>query len=98
MRHRQPDYGRWGVGYIVQQVFLLGLGIVMGQDISTWDPVDTGCNIIQARGIDLGDRMYVDGGMIINQQYYLLGIDKPYNFWTMIPWQSEPPSDQCPTY
>lgn len=75
-------------------MFLLGLGIVMGQDISTWDPVDTVCNIIQARGVVLEDKMYVDGGMVINQQYYLLGRDKPYNFSTLIPWQSEPPSDQ----
>ena len=103
MRRQRSGYCRWGVGYIVQRgaalLYLLGLGdIVMGQGNgnSTWDPVKTVCNIAHARGVILGDKMYVDGGQIMDQQYYLFGIDKPCYNSAMDRWQSGFPSKQCP--
>ena len=103
MSPKKYGYGQWGVGYIVRQgaafVCLLGFGdIVIGQGsgISTWDPVKTICNINLARGVIVGQMMYVDGGEIIDQQNYQFGIDKPYYYSNMFPWQSKSPSDQCP--
>ena len=91
-------YGRWGgVGYIVQWAFLLGLDdIVIGQGSSTWDPVNTVCSIVLAQGVVLGDKMYVDGGEILNQQYFLNGVDKPYFSSGMTRWQSGSSFNWCP--
>ena len=95
-RQRSVGYGRWGVGYIAQRaavlVCLLGFGdTVMGQVSSEWDPVKTVCNMVVARGVVLGDKMYVDGGEIMDQQNYKDGIDKPYPNSNMARWQSECP-------
>lgn len=96
MRQRSSN-GQWGMGYIIQRgaalMCLLGWGnIVMGQGISTWDPVKTVCNMAYARGIVLGSKMFVDGGEIMDQQNYLDGTDKPYRNSNMFRWQSECPS------
>ena len=61
----------------------------MSQGTSTWDPVKTVCNINLARGVVLGDKMYVDGGDIMDEQYYQSGTD---NSTEMTWWQSEFPS------
>lgn len=96
MRHQQPgNNGRWGVRYIVRQACLLGLGgIVMGQGDKY--PVEDVCNIALARGIVLGDKMYVDGGRIIEKEQYNSSEDKPAYFGDLKWVQSEPPSNQCP--
>ena len=104
MKGQRCSGGRWGLGYIVQRgrtalVCLLGFGdIIMGQASSeaTWDPVKTTCNMDLARGVVVGNKMYVDGGEIMDQQNYLFGIDQPYYESNMIRWQSELPSDLCP--
>ena len=94
MGHQRSGYGRWGIGYIVL-VCLLGLGdIVMGQERSTWDPIKQVCNMALARGVVLGDKMYVDGGQIMDEMYYKFGVDKPSYSSGMTWWQSE--SNQCP--
>ena len=103
MRHQRAGYGRWGVRYIFQRVWLLGLwDIVMGQisstQDSTWDPVKTVCSIVLARGIVLGDKMYVDGGEIVDQQYFRFGIDMPVDSGNIMRWQSESPFNQCPIF
>ena len=78
MRRQWSGYDRWGVVYIVQRaelVCLLGLGdIVLGQG-STWNPVTTACNIEIARGVILGDSMYLDGGVITHEQYFESGTE-----------------------
>ena len=74
---------------------LLGLGdIVMGQGSSAWNPVKTVCNMNFGRSTVLGDKLYVDGGEIMDQQNYLFGIDKPYYNSNMHRWQSESLSNQ----
>ena len=86
MRHQQPGNGRWGVRNIIRQVCLLGLGgIVMGQGYKY--PVGDVCNIALARGLVLGDKMYVDGGRIIDKGQYL-SEDDPAWFNTLKWWQS----------
>lgn len=104
MRLQQSGYGRSGVGNIVRRgaevlVCLLGLGtIVIGQGSSSWDPVKTVCNLVFARGVVLGDKMYVDGGEVMDQDNYKLGVDKPYYNSNMYRWQSEFPSNQYPIF
>ena len=93
MRYQQPGYGQWGAANTLHWgaalVCLLGLGgIIMGQSI--WDPVNDVCNIQLARAIVLGDKMYMDGGQIVDKQYYP-DLDKP-TLGTMNQWQSGSPS------
>lgn len=81
-------------------VCLLGLGdIVLGQGGSTWNPVTTACNIEIARGVILGDSMYLDGGFITHEQYFESGI-RLYNFTGVAPWrwQSESSPISTPYY
>lgn len=44
---------------------------VMGQGLSTPDPVKTTCNILFARGAVAGNKMYHDGGELMDEKYYL---------------------------
>ena len=67
----------------------------MGQGSSTWDPLKTVCNIALARGIILGDKMYVDGGVIMDQQNYKFGIDQPYYNSDLLRWPSKSLSHRC---
>lgn len=83
--------GRWQLTTAL--VCLLGLGnIVTSQVLSVWDPVKTTCNMDLGRGVVVGNKMYIDGGEIVDQQYYKNGIDKPYPRGNLIHWQSEYPS------
>ena len=52
------------------------------------DPVEAVCNIGLARSIVLGDRMYVDGGQIIDKTEYDK-IDEPIPNGSIQRWQSE---------
>ena len=72
-------------------VCLLGLGnVVMGQGFSTWNPVKTTCNTALARGMVVGNTMYVDGGEFIDQYFYG-DIGKPSRMGGVTPtrWQSK---------
>ena len=70
--------------------------MVMGQGSSesSWDPVKTVCNFANARGIVVKNKLYLDGGVIMDQQNYLFGTDKPYYNSNMIRWQSKSSSNQ----
>ena len=93
MRRQRPAYGRW-IGYII---CLLGFGgNVVGQGSVSWDPVKTVCNILHPRGVIVENKMYVDGGEVIDRQNYYLGTDKPYYNTGMIRWQSRSPFQLVP--
>lgn len=79
----------------VALVCLLGLGdIVMGQQ--AWNPVHTICNLNSGRSSIVGNRMYIDGGQIVDQMYFKNGTDQPYDYSDLVSWSSESLSNQCP--
>lgn len=93
MRHQQISGSGRGGKLAAALVCLIGLGnVVMSQGLSTWDPVKTTCNLQLGRGVVVGDRMFFDGGEMMDQQEYKNGIDKPYRTSDMLRWQSECPS------
>ena len=65
------------------------LALVTSQGLSTWDPLRTTCNIGSGRAVVVGNKMYVDGGEIVDQSGYGDGIDKPYRSVDLPRWQSE---------
>ena len=86
-RQQIPGYGRWGK-LTTALVCLLGLG---NRGLSTWDPVERTCNIVKSRGVVVGNKLYLDGGEVIDQGNYKDGPDKPYPISGMARWQSECP-------
>lgn len=88
-RQQTPGRSQWG-RLTAALLCLSGLGsIVTGQVVSVWDPVMTTCNMDLARGVVVGNKMYIDGGEIIDEKYYKNGTDKPYPRAEMSFWQSE---------
>ena len=91
--------GRWGQ-LTAELVCLLGLGnLVMGQsisqDLSGWDPTKSTCNMDWAQGVVLGNKMYLDGGELVDQNKFKYGTDQPFPKPTpayLTRWQSECPS------
>ena len=87
-RQQTSGYGRWELTTAL--VCLLGLGnIVTGQVVSVWDPVKTTCSLDLGRAVVVGNKMYVDGGEIVDQRYFKNGINKPYPRGKLNHWQSE---------
>jgi len=71
-------------------VSLLGsANVVYGQGTTLWNPVKTTCNLRFGRGTVVEDKMFVDGGELMDKQNYLDGIDVPYRNSNMFRWQSE---------
>lgn len=92
MSYQRFGYSRRVGGAVLVYLAVLGdIAMGQGQGGSTWDPVKTVCNMNLGRSVVLGNKMYVDGGEIMDQQNYLFGIDKPYYNSNMIRWQSECP-------
>ena len=88
-RQKITARGRWG-RLTAALGCLLGFGnFVRSQGPSGWDPVKTTCNMVLARAVVVGSKMYVDGGEIIDEQNYQDGIDKPYRSSEFTQWQSE---------
>ena len=86
-----PGCGRWG-HLTAALVWLIGLGnVVMGQGLPTPDPVKTTCNILFARGVVAGNKMYLDGGELMDESFYDGGKDEPQFNQEKLRWQSECP-------
>jgi len=67
---------------------LLDSGVVDGQGTTLWNPVKTTCNLRYGRGTLVGDKMFVDGGEQVDQQFYRRGTDIPLSVKTVATWQS----------
>lgn len=97
MKCRRPGYSQWGhmcfVRWGVVLVRLLELGnIVMSQYTEPgWDPVTTVCNIVHASSTIVGERLYVDGGELIDQGEYKYGPENPYHWRGLVRWESKSP-------
>lgn len=92
MGRQRISGGQWGQ-LSTALVFLL---VLANLGLSTWDPVERTCNMLLARGVVVGNKLYIDGGEITDQGNYKDGLDKPYPISTMTRWQSECPSTNLP--
>ena len=96
MRHQQtPGRGRCAQ-LTAALVCLLGLGnVVTSQGLATWDPMKSlrnACSTNLAQVMVLGNKLYLDGGELFDEQEFKNGKDKPYRPSDMLRWQSECPS------
>lgn len=81
---QQISGGRWG-RLATTLVCLLGLG----NPLSIWEPWDRTCDMTGARAVVVEDKLYIDGGRIMDRDNYKDGIDNPYPISNMTRWQSE---------
>lgn len=95
-RHTSSGNARWnreskyGASTAAVIVFLGLLGnVVEAQGTTLWNPVRTICNLRFGRATVVGDKMYLDGGEIMDQQNYLAGVDQPFQADQMFRWESE---------
>lgn len=93
MGRQQISGSRWGQ-LATALGCLLGLGNL---GLSAWDPVERTCDMIGARAVVVGNKLYIDGGRIMDQDNYKDGLDQPYPISKMTHWQSESSSTE-PTY
>lgn len=92
-RQQTPGRGRYAQ-LTAALVCLLGLGnfVTSQQDISASDSQESlrrACGTNNAQVTVVGDKMYLDGGEIYDEQEFWLGKDKPFRITAMTPWQSE---------